>query len=180
MDSYFPGFNSFNWQKKELILNQKYCKWLGNIFAYPGFKDEGWSLGKGLGGNRAKEIGVPLKQERSGVSLPAIRKVGFWWQNPEKRSWVERLNLGEFREGKSRWPSSHSQGERNLITPRKRWGSNPTNEKNQGAKTRVLQTYPLKKISSSRFPGLPPGEGGLTFVRLGSMSCSLCVGLLSL
>jgi hypothetical protein len=38
MDRYFPGFNSLNWQKKELILNEKYCKLLGNIFAYPGFK----------------------------------------------------------------------------------------------------------------------------------------------
>jgi hypothetical protein len=26
MDRYFPGFNSLNWQKKELIINEKYCK----------------------------------------------------------------------------------------------------------------------------------------------------------
>ena len=44
MDRYFPGFNSSKRQKKELILDGKYCIWLGNIFAHLGFVSEEGSL----------------------------------------------------------------------------------------------------------------------------------------
>ena len=44
MNRYFTGFNSSVRQKMELILDEKYCIWLGNIFAHLGFMDEEGSL----------------------------------------------------------------------------------------------------------------------------------------
>jgi hypothetical protein len=94
MDRYFPGFNSFNWQKKELIISEKYCKWLGNIFAYPGFidKDDHWEK---FGRHKIKGNWGSFVTARVRVSLPATRKVGFRWQNPENISWVARLDWRE-------------------------------------------------------------------------------------
>jgi hypothetical protein len=40
VDRYFLGFNSSERLKKELILGEKYCIWLSNIFAYLGFMSE--------------------------------------------------------------------------------------------------------------------------------------------
>jgi hypothetical protein len=44
MSNYPSGFNSSERQEKKLIPDEKYCIWLGNIFAHPGFINVGRSL----------------------------------------------------------------------------------------------------------------------------------------
>ena len=73
MSKYFPGFNSINCQKMELILNEKHCTRLGNIFAYPGDK----GIGEGLG-----EIWEAMDQRKLGF-LCNCRDQGFRAGNSE-------------------------------------------------------------------------------------------------
>ena len=145
MSKYFPGFNSINWQKMELILNEKHCTWLGNIFAYPGGK----GIGEGLG-----EIWEAMDQRKLGF-LCNCRGQGFRDSNSEGRVLVgkSRENAPGARLG---WEETMVWGDRhchktifmyprskeNPITSKEKDGSQIPRKKNRGAKTRVSQTYP--------------------------------------
>ena len=154
MSKQFLGFNSINWQKMELILNEKHCTWLGNIFAYPGVK----GIGEGLGG-----IWEAMYQRKLGF-LCNCRDQGFRAGNSE----------GGLLAGKSR-ENAHGQGwvERNLWLEgkgiainhlyvakiqiksnnieRKRRESNPAKEKSGSEKQGVTFTPTRNNVTDNSF-----------------------------
>ena len=86
MDRYFPGFNSSERKKKELILEGKYCVWLSNIFAHPGFMREEGSLEILGGSTRAKEMMAPLKTQGQDFQFQYFgtrvwMRLGVYWRN---------------------------------------------------------------------------------------------------
>ena len=71
MGKYFPGFNSSERQKKELILDEKYCIKLGNIFAHLGFMSEGESL-EIFRGSQSKENDSSFVNTKVGFPVPTF------------------------------------------------------------------------------------------------------------
>ena len=55
-------------------------------------KDDLWEK---FGSQQIKGNWGSFVTERIRISLPVLRRVGFWWQNLENKSWVARLGWRE-------------------------------------------------------------------------------------
>ena len=118
-----------------------------------------------FGRNKIKGHWGSFVTEGIRVSLPVDRRVGFWRQNLGNKFWVSRLDWRESLVGQERQCYMtifiYPKARENPITPKKDGSQIPRRKKNKERKPGCHIPTPLKKISSSRFPGLPPGEGDL-------------------